>query len=422
MAAIRNMTETRKRCNWNTCACLSITLVVAIIYGLIRSVTAWERSSTRREQHSLTFLSEVTNTIGWLLLGQSEDPTQISQSFSSHLLEVVKEDLQGTYILLVTWLCPLVPREITSAVAGIILLVFLLFTCIMSRKRSKRDSADSETTSENKLQGKMMLQRGSIRSGHRRNSEADHQGLGMYDQLCRLTYGKIVWILVILAFLGSLPWEFVRLYQIEIAKKMANLQIGVPKECVPDQMSFLQSFRNWLFSMLSWQPNPCEKYYKMLMVDPLWEVSPIMVISSTITRCIIYPMELFFEGVGRSLRLFFTEIPLHWQPLMFIAMVIILLITILVLGGYRLHVPFLFKMEPKTPVIVNKNVVVYNPSPNENSSATPKIKRGRGGGRAKVLLKNLQEQDSTYGRKIQVDDDASNRPTNKTTKKSGQGK
>ena len=60
---------------------------------------------------------------------------------------------------------------------------------------------------------------------------------------------------------------------------------GVPKECYPDQMTITQSIRYWLLLQLSWQHDPCEKYHKALLVDPLWEITPLMVCN--------YIMEIF---------------------------------------------------------------------------------------------------------------------------------
>ena len=48
--------------------------------------------------------------------------------------------------------------------------------------------------------------------------------------------------------------------------------------------------------------------------------------------------------------MFFSEIPAPWQPLLLIVIVIFSLLTLIMAFGYRLHLPFLFKFEPKTPV------------------------------------------------------------------------
>ncbi|XP_069130804.1 uncharacterized protein [Argopecten irradians] len=389
MAAIRNPTETRKRRNFYTFA-------------------AWVKSN-QELQTPRSVLSEVTNVFG--CFRQDQQP---QQSFPSHLLQVFHEDLQVFYLFLVTYLCPLVPRETTSAVAGIIVLGFILFTCVISRKPSNKNQ--ERTTVQTSPPGQAVIQRNGGRFEQR---DRDPHRSTLYAQISNLTNRKIFGILVIFAFLGSLPWEFVRLYQIEIAKKMANLQEGVPDECMPKQVSFLQSIRIWLVSLISWQTNPCEKYYKMAMVDPLWEVSPVLVITSTVTRCIIYPMELIFESVGRSFGLFFKEIPFHWQPIMFAAIVIILIITIVMLGGYRLHIPFIFKMEPKTPVIVNKNVLVYSQSPDKNS--TPKIKNSKE--RKKYSVRSLQGKDMTDGKEFdhKLDENVRNKGKNESKRKLSKG-
>ena len=48
--------------------------------------------------------------------------------------------------------------------------------------------------------------------------------------------------------------------------------------------------------------------------------------------------------------MFFSEIPTPWQPVLLIVLVIFSLLTLIMAFGYRLHLPFLFKFEPKTPV------------------------------------------------------------------------
>ena len=52
---------------------------------------------------------------------------------------------------------------------------------------------------------------------------------------------------------------------------------GTPIECSPDRMSVMQKFGYWMEYHFSWNHNPCEKYYKTVLVDPVWEISPLMV-------------------------------------------------------------------------------------------------------------------------------------------------
>ncbi|KAK3087354.1 hypothetical protein FSP39_004995 [Pinctada imbricata] len=91
-------------------------------------------------------------------------------------------------------------------------------------------------------------------------------------------------------FLISLPWEYVRLYQMEVAKRMATIQQGAPAECIPQSMGMYQSLKYWLQWHFSWQTDPCEQFHRALMVDPLWEVPPMMVLSTALSRCITIPV------------------------------------------------------------------------------------------------------------------------------------
>ena len=64
----------------------------------------------------------------------------------------------------------------------------------------------------------------------------------------------------------------------------------------------------------------------------------------------LQPIELIFSGIGKSFRLFFSEIPVQWQPVMLVTMTIIFMMIIVMICGYRISLPLLLKIEPKTPV------------------------------------------------------------------------
>ncbi|XP_056403969.1 chloride channel CLIC-like protein 1 [Hyla sarda] len=135
-------------------------------------------------------------------------------------------------------------------------------------------------------------------------------------------------LLLILCLFISIPWEWVRLYQIEVAKKATILSEGYARSCYQQDLSFWETLKIWLSWNFSWGSD-CESYYKALMVDPLWEVTPLMAISSVIARFVVHPMELFSHTIGRSLRNIMREIPSQWQlpvfllfPLTFISILI----------------------------------------------------------------------------------------------------
>ena len=51
----------------------------------------------------------------------------------------------------------------------------------------------------------------------------------------------------------------------------------MPAECTPAQMGLLESLRHWIQWQVSWKHDPCENYHRALIIDPIWEVPPMMV-------------------------------------------------------------------------------------------------------------------------------------------------
>ncbi|ESO86083.1 hypothetical protein LOTGIDRAFT_167589 [Lottia gigantea] len=164
---------------------------------------------------------------------------------------------------------------------------------------------------------------------------------------------KCILVLFFTTLVVSVPWEFVRLYQQEISKRAASVSVGAHDECTERSTSVFQSIKVFLQWQFSWsQLDKCERYYYHLLVDPLWELTPLLVISSALTRCLLHPMELLFSGLGRSFRAFFVEIPAQWQPVLLVILTLVLLALMLMTCSYRLQIPLLFNIEPKTPVYI----------------------------------------------------------------------
>ncbi|XP_046326376.2 chloride channel CLIC-like protein 1 [Haliotis rufescens] len=163
---------------------------------------------------------------------------------------------------------------------------------------------------------------------------------------------KIMGVILAVLTILSIPWEFIRLYQKEVSKRAAQALQGSPPECFPSDMSVFQSLRLWVKSHFSWDKStdPCEKYYYTMLVDPLWELTPLLVLSSALTRCILHPIEKLSSGLGRSFRVFFAEIPAQWQPIIMVLLLLLALVLLLLVFSYRISIPLLFRVEPKTPV------------------------------------------------------------------------
>ncbi|XP_053308720.1 chloride channel CLIC-like protein 1 [Spea bombifrons] len=141
-------------------------------------------------------------------------------------------------------------------------------------------------------------------------------------------------LLLVVCLSISIPWEWVRLYQIEVAKKTSILSTGYGNSCHREDLSFWGTVKVWLSWNFSWNNNACEDYYKALLVDPFWEVTPVMAISSVMGRIILHPMETISHVVGRSIRNVMKEIPSQWQPVIFL-LVPLVCVTVLAVAYFR---------------------------------------------------------------------------------------
>ncbi|XP_077316379.1 chloride channel CLIC-like protein 1 [Lithobates pipiens] len=130
-------------------------------------------------------------------------------------------------------------------------------------------------------------------------------------------------LLLVISLFISIPWEWFRLYKIEVAKKMRILSEGYARSCYQADLSFWETMKIWFSWNFSWDIGSCESYYKALMVDPFWEVNPLMAISSVVWRLVFHPVELFSLTIGQSLRNIMKEIPSQWQLPVFLLLSLI---------------------------------------------------------------------------------------------------
>ncbi|XP_071141681.1 uncharacterized protein [Mytilus edulis] len=348
---------------------------ISVILMVTMSIYAWflyERFNKR--QHTNQSSEWSWSSLSWT----SKDTDNLNI-----VLEIVTEDIQKIYIVLLPAVCLLVPRETTSIISAVFLtlagiVTFCYSKHIYSQKKKRRkttvkaesnienedcfiikEETDGLTKSKSSKQSGfknwLMFWRRGQHPGGKAENKTQNRDTNVTSYLyptklySLLSFKKFLILFIFLIFLVSIPWEYVRLFQIEVAKRMAVMGKGVPSECYPERMTITESVRYWMLLQLSWQHDPCEKYHTALLVDPLWEITPLMVLSSVITRSLLHPIELFFGGIGKSFRLFFNEIPAQWQPIMLIVIVVVSLLSIVMLCGYRISLPLILKIEPKTP-------------------------------------------------------------------------
>ncbi|XP_019636634.1 PREDICTED: chloride channel CLIC-like protein 1 [Branchiostoma belcheri] len=99
------------------------------------------------------------------------------------------------------------------------------------------------------------------------------------------------WAVLCTIVLLSWWWEWVRIYQTVVAVKTAKLAQDHP-ECSGGSGSVWTSIKSYLRWHLSWSHDPCEQYHQALLVDPFWEVNPLMALAAAVTRPCVTIVEL----------------------------------------------------------------------------------------------------------------------------------
>ncbi|XP_078664655.1 uncharacterized protein LOC144907443 [Branchiostoma floridae x Branchiostoma belcheri] len=197
----------------------------------------------------------------------------------------------------------------------------------------------------------------------------------------------------------SLVWEWVRMYQIEVAKKAATVHVGFPAECSTDTIGAWTSIKSYLRWHLSWSHDPCEQYHQALLVDPFWEVNPLMVLTATVTRCVVRPVELLSAGAGTSLRLLFSEIPSPWQPVIMATIVIATVLTLTMACRYRIRFPLFFSLEPSSS---KADPTHSNALPPTSTTSTNAIEDRKDGTVVKTHKNSREVKDETYNRHLKL--------------------
>jgi len=144
----------------------------------------------------------------------------------------------------------------------------------------------------------------------------------------RHTILGLMFILVCVSFIASIPWEWMRLYKEALARKVAT-KMTAPSDCFQEKMSYLSLVKYWLQDTFSFSDNECIKYYNAEIVDPIYEVTPGQAVAAAASRILFHPMLVLSEHVGKCFKLIFSEVPVQWQPFVFIA---IFLLVLLFLG------------------------------------------------------------------------------------------
>ncbi|KAM4023472.1 chloride channel CLIC-like protein 1 isoform 2-T3 [Anomaloglossus baeobatrachus] len=143
--------------------------------------------------------------------------------------------------------------------------------------------------------------------------------IGWFTQLKRLC---------ILSFFVSVAWNWLYLYKVAFAEQQAELakQPKFDGSC-GQKISWSESLFGWLKGASTFQNDPCEEYFKNLMINPALMVPPTKALALTFTDFITEPLKHIGKAMGEFLNGLLAEIPVFYQLLVLILIAAICLVA-----------------------------------------------------------------------------------------------
>uniref|UniRef100_A0A8C5QGI4 Chloride channel CLIC-like protein 1 n=1 Tax=Leptobrachium leishanense TaxID=445787 RepID=A0A8C5QGI4_9ANUR len=132
--------------------------------------------------------------------------------------------------------------------------------------------------------------------------------------------------LCILCIIISFGWNWLYLYKVAFAERQAELAKMHKYDSSCDQkITWTEGLFDWIKSSVSFRNDPCEEYFKALVINPVLMVPPTKALALTFTDFITEPLKHIGKGIGEFLHAMLKEIPIVLQIPVLIFLAIALL-------------------------------------------------------------------------------------------------
>ncbi|XP_059529423.1 chloride channel CLIC-like protein 1 isoform X2 [Myotis daubentonii] len=132
--------------------------------------------------------------------------------------------------------------------------------------------------------------------------------------------------ILLISFLISLGWNWMYLYKVAFAQHQAEVAKMEPRSNVcAEKMDWSGSLWEWFRSSWTYKDDPCQKYYELLLVNPVLLVPPTKAMAVTFTNFVVEPLKYIGKGTGEFFRALMKEIPalLHIPVLVLMALAVV---------------------------------------------------------------------------------------------------
>ncbi|KYO19258.1 chloride channel CLIC-like protein 1 isoform X1 [Alligator mississippiensis] len=133
----------------------------------------------------------------------------------------------------------------------------------------------------------------------------------LWTRISWLTQIKRVFLI---CFLISFGWNWVYLYKVAFAQHQAEV-VKMEKfdNVCAEKISWSGNLFEWFRSSWTFQDDHCQKYYELILVNPIWLVPPTKALAVTFTNFVTEPLKHIGQGIGEFIKGLMKEIPLLLQ-------------------------------------------------------------------------------------------------------------
>jgi hypothetical protein len=155
--------------------------------------------------------------------------------------------------------------------------------------------------------------------------------------------------IIFLGFLVSVVWNYISLYQEEVAVQYMTQMKTQPAGCMEDTLTWttaLRTFFSSIFTFHTRDSDPCFKYASSVIINPIWKITPMSALLTTISQLFIHPATELAKGINKIMREMFLELPLFVVYYGSLIATYLATIVCIMKCAYAINIPFLFSFTP----------------------------------------------------------------------------
>ncbi|GAB1603525.1 hypothetical protein Ahia01_000633800 [Argonauta hians] len=162
-----------------------------------------------------------------------------------------------------------------------------------------------------------------------------------------------LWRTAILMFFINVLWNWFYLFEEERAKTMQAVDKGPPEGCSGRRKAISSIVLDW-FTM---QRDECQTYIALITINPFFRVRPYEAVSISVVNSLLKPLQYCGTYFSSFINDFCAPLPPFLQPFVLLLLFAMFVVSMLILCGYSLSLPFvsLRKENTTTATIINNS-------------------------------------------------------------------